>query len=305
MDPLLDLIRLLRPEAAIWGRTRAGGRWGHYFHARESLLFGWVQRGECLLLREGRPPVRLATDDVFLIWTAAPFALASDAEARQVDSETPEAGGVLGDGPGNPVIVRGGSFVVSRDHKRLFGELLPQLIHLDAGGRHASTIRTLLEIGDRECRQPGPGADLIVARLVEIVILEAIRGHAARAAREAPGLLAGLNDPGVSKALVAMHERPARAWTVSELATLCGASRSSFASRFTRVVGSGPIDYLVSWRMAVARDRLADPSARVGEIAFETGYQSSSAFSKAFSREVGTSPRAYAERHGRAGGARR
>lgn len=110
----------------------------------------------------------------------------------------------------------------------------------------------------------------------------------------ATGLLAGLADKVIAKALAAMHREVARGWTVDALASLCGVSRSTFAVRFRNVVGMAPIDYLLQWRMALAKDALSRGVNSVGAIAFSIGFQSSSAFTTAFTRADGCSPRRFA-----------
>jgi AraC-like DNA-binding protein len=112
--------------------------------------------------------------------------------------------------------------------------------------------------------------------------------------QEHTGLLAGLADPVAARALSAMHKDVAHGWTVSDLARLCGVSRSTFAARFHKIVGMGPIEYLQHWRMALAKDGLRRGKRSIGEIALAIGFQSSSAFSTAFSRVVGCSPKSFA-----------
>ena len=108
------------------------------------------------------------------------------------------------------------------------------------------------------------------------------------------GLLGGLADPVTARALSAMQKDVADSWTVSSLGRLCGVSRSTFAARFRQIMGTGPIEYLLHWRMALAKDELRRGSKSIGEIALAIGFQSSSAFSTAFSRAVGSSPKGFA-----------
>jgi AraC-like DNA-binding protein len=110
-----------------------------------------------------------------------------------------------------------------------------------------------------------------------------------------PGLLAGLADPRLALALNAVHAEVKRSWTVAQLADIAGMSRSVFADRFARIVGLAPIDYLTEWRMAIAKDMLRAGEARLAEVAFECGYQSTSAFSTAFARSVGCPPSRFAD----------
>jgi AraC-like DNA-binding protein len=141
-----------------------------------------------------------------------------------------------------------------------------------------------------EARQPGPASEFVIVRLVELVLVEILRTGPLRAGGEATGLA----DRVAAKALAAMHRDVARDWTVDALARLCGVSRSTFAARFRAVVGMAPIDYLLQWRMALAKDALSLGAKSVGAIALSIGFQSSSAFTTAFTRAVGCSPTRFA-----------
>ncbi|WP_246650318.1 helix-turn-helix transcriptional regulator [Rhizobium laguerreae] len=142
--------------------------------------------------------------------------------------------------------------------------------------------------------KPRPAGDFVIGRLVELIFVEIMRSHHSSASTENKGLLAGLADKVTEPALAAMHRDVVRSWTVAELAKLSGVSRSTFATRFRKVVGTGPIEYLLSWRIALAKQELLAGMKSVSEIAFEIGFQSSSAFSSAFTREVGAPPSHFA-----------
>lgn len=299
MDPFLDLIQLLRPRATLWGGTDGAGRWGLAFHKRDDLLFCWVERGECQLVRPQKTPVRLQTDDFVLIRTSTPFTLTSDPTVEPQDSETMTgvtkgARRKLGEGTELPVTLHAGKFVFDTANEDLLTELLPSLVHIAAGDTSSWRVRTLLEMNERESLQPGPGNEFIIARLMELILVEILRNHGLTAAQEEAGMLAGLANPITARALSAMHREVAHDWTVSSLAKHCGVSRSKFATLFPKVVGRGPIEYLLRWRMALAKDALRRGTQSIGEIAFSVGFQSASAFSTAFSRVVGCSPKRYA-----------
>lgn len=297
MDPFLDLIHLLRPRATLWGRTDAVGRWGVSFRKRDDLLFCWVEQGECQLLSSQAPPLDLRPNDFVLIRTGTGFTVTSDPLVEPVDSETEAAESSLGLGTENPVTLRGGRFVFDSVNENLLTGMLPSPIHVKAGDPSSQRVRSFLKINEAECSLPGPGSDFIIARLMELILVEILRSDPFRAGSKQTGLLAGLADPVTSRALSMMHKDIAHDWAVSELAQFCGVSRSTFAGRFRRIVGVGPIDYLLGWRMAVARDELCNGTHSIGEIALQVGFQSSSAFSKAFTRTTGQSPKAFATSH--------
>ncbi len=299
MDPFLDLIRLLRPRATLWGGVEAFGRWGLSFRQREDLLFCWIERGECLLMRPDRAALELQQDDFVLIRTSTPFALTSDLSVEPVESEAAVAAAGspklrLGEGSGRHVVIHAGRFVFDTANEDLLSDLLPSMVHVAADDTSSSPIRTLLKLNDAESRTRGPASEFIIIRLMELVLVEILRTMTTQPGDEHRGLLAGLADPVAAPALSAMHRDVAHGWTVATLAKLCGVSRSTFATRFRNVVGMGPIEYLLQWRIALAKDELRRGTRSVGEIATAIGFQSGSAFSTSFTRVVGCSPKHFA-----------
>jgi AraC-like DNA-binding protein len=302
MDPLLDVMRLLRPRAALFGGgLDASGDWGLSFRKRDDLLFCWIEQGQCLLLRPGCAPVELRRGDFALIHTVMPFTLASDVSVIPVDSETAVAAAnnvrlTLGAGTERAVTLHAGKFLMDKANAHLLQGLLPPLVHLDARDDSLRRIRSLLTMNEMEARQPGPASAFIIVRLVELILVEILRIDRSPAGQAFPGLLAGLAHPVTRQAIAAMHENVAHPWTVDELARRCAVSRSSFAVKFRAIVGAAPITYLLAWRMALAKDALSRGTQSIGEIAFAIGFQSSSAFTTAFTRAVGCSPKRYARR---------
>lgn len=299
-DPFLDLIRLLRPQATLWGAIRARGCWGVSFRARHDVLFFRVDRGRCLLLRPDEGALDLAPRDFVVIRTTSPFTVASDPATAPVDSEklvaaTRSTEMHVGEGEGEPVVVRGGRFVFDTASEDLLIDLLPQLIHVVAGEASSDRTRALLAMNEAESLTPGPGSEFVIARLMELLLVELLRGEALRAHPSQVGLLRGLTDPVTARALAAMHGDVARSWTAGQLARLCRCSRSAFNQRFTSVVGVAPMRYLRRWRIAVAKDELREGRRNVAEIARLVGFRSGGAFSTAFARAVGCSPSRFAE----------
>ena len=301
MDPFVDLIRLLRPRATLWGGLEGSGRWGLAFRKRDDLVFCWVERGACLLTRPGCPPVDLKTDDFALIRSASPFRLTTDPAVPALDSEVVAAATNsptfrFGDGEDSPVTLRAGRFVFDTANEDMLTGLLPSLIHIAASNAASPRLRLLLGLNESEFREPGPGGEFVLSRLMELILVEILRSQAMWTGEANKGLLAGLADRITLRALSAMHADIASDWTVARLARLSGLSRSSFAARFREIVGMGPIEYLLSWRMALAKDELRKGTRGIGEIAFAIGFKSPSAFSTAFSKSVGCSPKRFAER---------
>lgn len=300
VDPFLDLIRLLRPRATLWSKVEASARWGLQFQRHDDLLFCWIERGRCELMRPGFAPLLLRADDFVLVRTSMPFSLVSGADVEAIDSEAIITGSgslaTLGDGQHPSTVIRGGKFVFDTANEQLLAGLLPQIACVKATDDSSERVRSLLEMNEAESSAPGPGSEFVIARLVELVLVEILRSKNFAPDHAPTGLLAGLADPITAKALTAIHSQVARPWTAEKLARVCGCSRSAFAARFARVVGSGPIEYLQQWRIALAKDELRRGGRNIGEIALAVGFQSSSAFSTAFTRAVGCSPKRFAER---------
>ncbi len=297
MDPFLDLVRLLRPEATLWTRVEAGGRWGLSFRQHNDLLFCWVELGDCKLLRPDADPLSLQRNDFVLVRTSTPFSLVSDTDIEATDSETviPRAGSVatlgVADADRPSTVLRGGRFVFDTANEQLLTGLLPQVVHVAATANASERVRTLLSMNEAESNAPGPGSDFVIARLMELVLVEILRSRTFGPNPIRAGLLAGLADSVIAKALMAMHGDVAQPWTTAKLARACGTSRSALSARFSRIVGLGPIEYLQQWRIALAKDELRQGIRSVGEIALSVGFLSGSAFSTAFTRRVGCSPR--------------
>jgi transcriptional regulator GlxA family with amidase domain len=170
----------------------------------------------------------------------------------------------------------------------LLVSLLPQIVHV----RGERRLTTLVDLVREESREQRPARAVVLSRLLEVMLIEALRGAAGTDA--SPGLVRGLADSRLAAAIRKMHEDPTRAWTVAELAKEAALSRSTFFERFNRTVGLAPMEYLLTWRMALAKSLLRRNECRVAEIAQRVGYGSASTFSVAFTRHVGRPPTHYA-----------
>jgi len=182
----------------------------------------------------------------------------------------------------------GGYFIFDSPDAELLVSLLPAVVHVRGVERLAVLVRLVgEESGDRR-----PGRDLVLTRLVEVLLIEALRSTAGEDAP--PGLLRGLADARLAAAMRQMHGQLARSWTVAQLAKTAALSRSAFFECFTRTVGMPPMEYLLAWRMVVAKKLLRSHGLGLSEVAERVGYSSASTFSTAFSRLVGQPPSRYA-----------
>jgi AraC-like DNA-binding protein len=299
MDPLTQTITLLRPQGLLWKQAKARGDWAVRYPANKGAVFCLVASGACVFQMPGRPASSLQAGDFVLLTAPAQWTLASSEAVSPVDftsgahSRSGAMTRKLGSGRASPVTkLVGGHFWFDDVNTPLLEGLLPAVVEIRSDNPEAARLRAVLDLLGSEAGSERPGRSLVLDRLLEILLIETIRSGTLP--EEHHGLLAGLADRQVGAALRALHADIRRGWTVAQLAALAGISRSVFAERFTRLVGLPPIDYLLRWRMAVAKDALRGGKRRLAEIAFECGYESVSAFSTAFARTVGCPPSRYA-----------
>jgi len=168
---------------------------------------------------------------------------------------------------------------------------LPSAIRLDiAPGATADWVRSTFQYAADELAAGRPGSEAVLAKVSELLFVEAVRRYAQTLPKNQTGWLAGLHDPHVARALALLHRELGRAWTVDELGRQVGLSRSALGERFTSLIGVAPMHYLANWRMQVAAQELRDKSASLAEVAQTVGYESEAAFSRAFKKAFGTAP---------------
>ena len=296
-DPLSEVIALLQPRAVFSRRISGAGRWGVRYSAFGQPSFCAVLEGRCRLTVDGHGPLTLEAGDFVLLPVTPGFTMSGFEPVRferldpKVMSTVP--GEVRhGTRGGRPdVRLLGGWFAFDSPDSTLLVSLLPSLVHV----RGVERLSLLVRLVGEEASERRSGRDLVLTRLVEVLLIEALRLTPGEDAP--PGLLRGLADAQLASAMRQMHGQLARSWTVAQLAKTAALSRSTFFERFTRTVGLPPMEYLLAWRMAVAKDLLRRHDFRLDEVAERVGYGSASTFSTAFSRYVGEPPRRYARRN--------
>ena len=293
-DPLSEVITILQPRAVFSRRISGAGRWGVRYSAFGQPSFCVVLEGRCRLTVDGHVPLTLEADDFVLLPATPGFTMSGFEPARfeRLDPKvTSKITGEVRHGTrgGRPdVRLLGGWFAFDSPDSALLVSLLPSLVHV----RSVERLSTLVRLVGEEATEQRSGRDLVLTRLVEVLLIEALRLTPGDDAP--PGLLRGLADMQLAPAIRQMHNQIARSWTVAQLARTAALSRSAFFERFTRTVGLPPMEYLLAWRMAVAKDLLHRRDLGVAEVAERVGYGSASTFSTAFSRHVGQPPGRYA-----------
>lgn len=296
-DPLSEIIALLQPRTVLAKCISGAGRWGVRYSAFEQPSFGAVLEGRCRLTVEGHRPLTLEAGDFVLLPATPAFTMSGFEPVRpeRIDPKqqaAPSGETRYGTRGGLPdVRILGGYFAFDSPDNALLVSLLPALFHVRGVPRLAALVQLVAE----EAAEHRSGRELVLSRLVEIMLVEALRSTPGDGSP--PGLLRGLADARLAQAIRQMHAHLTRGWTVEELARKAGLSRSAFFDRFTRQVGMPPMEYLVGWRMAVAKDLLRRRELGIAEVADRVGYGSASTFSTAFRRHVGAAPGRYARSH--------
>jgi AraC-like DNA-binding protein len=316
MDALSDVLKSVSLEGA--------------FYVNAEFTAPWCIRGECSvpsvrerlagaehvvffhLLTEGRCKVRLAdgvevlevaAGDLILIPQDDKHLLGSDLHLAPMEADGLVDTDAAGDGDfvhlrhgGGGATTRFvcGYIACSRSVCRPLLDALPRVLRIPIGDGPASAmLRELLRVGVRESSASRPGAGSMLAKLSELMFVEAMRRYVESLPPDGKGWLAGVRDAQVGRALALLHGEPGKAWTVDELAREVALSRSALAERFAALVGEPPIQYLMRWRLALAAQALRSGGEAIARVAERSGYESEAAFNRAFKREFGAPPAAW------------
>ena len=312
MDALSETLRVVRLVGAIFINARFTAPWCYQSPradtvapllepgAERVVIFHLITEGECHVEMPGAPPVRLMAGDAVLF---------PHGDAHRMGSApglSPATGGrlaeVLSRRPGQLAYGGGGARTrlvcgyLACD-ARLAGLLLqglPPLVRVNVRGSSAGAwLEASVRYALAEARSPRPGGSGVLAKLAEVLFIEVLRLYMNEQAEGRTGWLAGVGDRIVGAALNALHKDPAHNWTLEELARTADTSRSVLAERFQVLVGSSPMQYLTQWRMMLAANLLSRSNAPLATIAQDVGYQTDTAFSRAFRREYGAPPAAW------------
>ena len=309
MDALSDVLRLVRLDGAVFLDAEFTTPWcvsapsglqvctKHMPRAQHVVTYHLVTAGTCSVVLPGEAPVPAKTDDLIVFPGGDPHLIGDDLTAPHADLSrlVPQNSGEV------PRVSHGGGGAVTRlvcgylaCDSVLFKTLLaalPRLMILNIrAGARGQWLASSINFSLAEYAAPNAGAGTVLAKLSELMFVEAIRRHADSLPPGQQGWLSGLRDRYVGKALALMHSRPAHDWTVDELADDVGLSRSALGEHFAAVIGQPPMQYLTRWRLQLAADLLHTSRRNIAAIATEVGYDSEAAFSRAFKRELGAAP---------------
>ena len=299
MDPLSDVLSLLKPSGYGLRGLDAGGDWAIDYAASEGVRCYAIHSGQCWIQIAGEAePTPLSAGDFILLPGGAAYRLFGGKPTTAVDAfrffpGVPAGETAVLNGGGSCAGV-GGYFLFEGLHAARLLEVLPPIVHIRADHSKAA-LRGSIDRLMAELREPQPGSALIAEHLAQALLIESLRLHLAEHAQTRSGWLFALADQRLHAALSAMHAAPGRKWILQDLARVAGMSRSSFAARFKDKVGEPPMDYLTRWRMMLAADHLANRGMTIAAVAPLVGYDSESAFGAAFRRMIGYPPRQFAK----------
>lgn len=309
MDPLSDVLRSMRLTGGIFLEAEFTAPWcivsrvepedcaPFGYVPRNLIAYHYVEEGELLLQLDGLPDLRARRGEILLLPQNHPHVLASGPGIAVVHSHdlvlpAPDGGLariVHGGGGARTRIVCG--FLGNETPGDTLLSFLPPVLRLDVPEDHTGAwIESTFRFAAVALAGGGDRSAVVLGRLAELLFEEAVHRHVASLPEGERGWLAGLRDPVIGRALALLHGRLDRPWTTDALAAEVGLSRSAFASRFTELIGDPPMRYLGKWRMQLAARRLSDTPDSVARIAFDAGYESEAAFSRAFKRSFGSPP---------------
>ncbi|HEY4066921.1 MAG TPA: AraC family transcriptional regulator [Burkholderiaceae bacterium] len=310
MDPLSQFMALLRPQGFSWKEGEPAGDWALSFPSTPGVAFCLISAGRCRLDLPGQQTVQLQDGDFLLLtappaWTLSNGARTTARPFLEAIADPDRFASIRNGSEDGGTRLVGGHFSFDEINAALLKSLIAPVVVIRADTGDAARLHDVLRRISDEAASDRPGRELVLDRLLEIMLVEAIRHSADPLGKVHQGLIAGLYDRQIAIALRAVHADIRIGWSVEKLASVAGLSRSAFAERFARVVGIAPMSYVFHWRMTLAKDALREDNARVEQVAFAVGYSSASAFSTAFNRTVGCPPARYADaqrrtpRHGR------
>lgn len=297
MDALSDVLSLLKLHRYGCGGFDVGGEYCLQFVKPPGIKCYAVVSGQGWLSVDGVPePIQLTTGDCFLLPRGRSFLVTSDLSLPLIDALAYRAMAkkMTMDPSSNDsnCYMVGGHFALSGNHANILLGMLPPVVHLQKESDRA-VLRWSIARMMEELREPLPGGQLIIQHIAQMMLVQSLRLHLAQGLNGGVGWLFALAHKQMGAAINALHEAPGYHWTLQDMAERAGMSRSTFALKFKAMVGKSPMEYLTFWRMQLAGDKLVNSSDPVSVISLALGYESEAAFSTAFKRVIGCSPRQY------------
>ncbi|MFI2285348.1 AraC family transcriptional regulator [Nocardia beijingensis] len=293
MDILSEAIAAIRTGSPASGLFIRHAPWGRRYPVVPGAGFHVVLQGSCWVVPPDGKPMALGAGDVLFMPRGADHDLVDSLDSPVTETALPgEPREIVG--PGVRTALLCGAYELGRGRTHPILDELPEFIHLPARpGRHPA-LRGAVDLLAAEIAEPRQGSDAAVPAILETLLLFILRAwFDEQADLRSSGWAGAFADPAVAAVLRAVHEEPARAWTVTDLGDIAGVSRATLARRFLATVGEPPLAYVTRWRMLTAARLLRDTDSSLAAVARRVGYTSEFAFAKAFKREYGLAPGGY------------
>lgn len=300
-DLLSQLLTLIRLRGEMIYTAALTGPW-HLAFPSGVAHFHFVVEGSVLVTSTDFAPILVEAGTLILLPTARGHGLKDGADASSV-AQLPaiepfaiehfdiERLALEYGGGGDMTRLVSGTFHFDDNSSPIVIGALPPLITVSRhDGSNAPWLEALVHFLLAEAQSPAPGSGIMISRLIDVMVVQTLRSWAASHPREGRGWMGGIGDPGIERALTALHDAPMKDWSVRDLAKTAAMSRSVFAERFSEKVGEPPLRYLQHWRLSLASDMLRSGTMKVGEVARRVGYDSDASFSRAYKARFGHSP---------------
>ncbi len=295
MDPLAEVFSSMNIKRAIFDKVAVTAPWGFRATCAPDIKFALVLGGSGVMkIQSSKNLIPLSGGDVFIMLDDSEFSISDKANSKTIDCtdfKKYKVGNTIQFGGGGSLTTFViGRFEISQLDAKPILNVLPKFLHLRLNKNRSHSFQSVLELLALETEQPGLASASMINRLCEMLFIHAIRVYTNESSQENNGWLAGLTDKRHGVTIRLMHNHLERDWTVESMAACAGMSRSAFASKFKAIVGQSPLEYLTQWRVHKASTLIRQSDSNLSEISHAVGYESESAFTKVFKREMGVTP---------------
>jgi AraC family transcriptional regulator, alkane utilization regulator len=300
-DVLNEVLQAIRLRSAVYCRARMTAPWGFKVEQRDHARFHYITSGRCWIQVDGiSDPVPLDEGDLVILTSGQSHTLLDQPNSpitrlAELLLRLPldqNKNFVWENGGAATTMLCGGFRLEERNTNPILMSLPPLVVIHDREGT-GLRLRSAFQLVEAELASGEPGSEALVSRVSDVIFLQAVRACFPADRNRAPGLLRGLSDPGIGRALTAVHGRLEHPWTIASMAREAAMSRSAFSSRFADLVGEPPMSYVSRWRLNRAAFWLRSSDVKIKEVAGRVGYESEAALSRAFKRCFSLSPGAY------------
>jgi len=300
MDALSSILDSIKLKGVVYQKTSFSARWGVAVGQDSNSQFWRLIKGTCYVRVPGEPVIKMSEGDFVYVPHGSAHLISGEADSACVPSaqyvQSLQCGEPMFQGNDEETVLIGGHFEFVSDNVHPFLRSLPKVIRIDNSNTALTLwLQQIASFMNEEVSGARLGGSMILGRLAEVLFILIIRVYLQQANIE-KGFLLALKDPRISDSLKLMHEQPEKDWTLEQLATSVGMSRSLYCKEFKRLTGETPLGYLTNWRILKAKEFLTEKKSNISEVAEKVGYQSEAAFNRLFKAKIGETPVRYRNR---------